>query len=342
MNFGLFAEFFLRQGMTQHEAFQESMSQIDMAEESGLDSVWLAEHHFDPARSVLSSPIPMASAIASRTKRIRIGLAVQVLPLTNPVRVAEEAATVDHISQGRFDLGVGRSGIRRSYDGYNLDFQGARATFREALDVIMKAWDSDVLEHDGDHFHFHGINVVPKPFQKPHPPVWVAAASPDTYPVMGALGHPIFVSIIAGMERVVDRVKEYQKAWSDAGHPGVGPVSLRIPTYLAETAAQARNEPEASTRLGIDYAATELADSATSPELAERFRQVGRTPYDEVLKDRLMYGTPEAVIDRLNMYRDLLGISGVVLETNYGGQIPADKLNKSLRLIADKVMPAFR
>jgi alkanesulfonate monooxygenase SsuD/methylene tetrahydromethanopterin reductase-like flavin-dependent oxidoreductase (luciferase family) len=119
-------------------------------------------------------------------------------------------------------------------------------------------------------------------------------------------------------------------------------VSLRIPTYVAETAAQARNEPEASTRRGIEYAATELADSATSPELAERFRQVGRTPYDEVLKDRLMYGTPEGVIDRLNMYKNLLGISGVVLETNYGGQIPADKLNKSLQLIADKVMPAFR
>ena len=342
MNFGLFAEFFIRQGMTHQEAFQESLAQIDAAEELGLDSVWLAEHHFDPARSVIASPIPMASAIAVRTKRIRIGLAVQVLPLTNPVRVAEEAATVDHISQGRFDMGVGRSGIRRSYDGYNLDYDSARASFREALDVIIKAWSNDILDHDGEHFHYHGINVVPKPYQKPHPPVWVAVASPETYPVMGRLGHPIFVSIIAGMERVVDRVKEYQQAWKEAGHPGVGPVSLRIPAYVADTAAQARNEPEASTRKGIEYAATELADSAASPELAERFRQVGRTPYDEVLKDRLMYGTPDAVIDRLRMYQEMLSVSGVVLEVNYGGQIPPDQLNKSLRLIAEKVMPAFR
>ena len=342
MDFGLFAEFFVRQGSNTTNAFQESLAQIDAAEELGLDSVWLAEHHFDPTRSVISSPIPMASAIATRTKRIRVGLAVQVLPLTNPIRVAEEAATVDQISQGRFDLGVGRSGIRRSYDGYNLDYNGTRATFREAIEVIIKAWDNDVLEHDGEHFHYHGISVVPKPYQKPHPPIWVAVASPETYPVMGALGHPIFVSIILGMERVVERVKEYQKAWKEAGHPGVGPVSLRIPTYVAETAQKAHNEPEASTRRGIEYAATDLADSAATPELAERFREVGRTPYDEVLKDRLMYGTPEAVIDRLRMYQETLGISGVVLESNYGGQIPLEQLNKSVQLIADKVMPAFR
>ena len=110
MDFGIFLDFLLRKGGTQTEAFREAFDLIDMAEEMGLDSVWLGEMHFNPQRSVLSAPIVVASAIASRTRRLRVGMAVQVLPLISPLRLAEEAATVDQISEGRFEYGVGRSG----------------------------------------------------------------------------------------------------------------------------------------------------------------------------------------------------------------------------------------
>src|SRR5262245_37300946 len=117
MDFGMFTDLHVRQDMSQAEAFVESDRQVQDAEMLGIDSVWLSEHHFSLERSVLASPLVIASSIATRTQRVRIGLAVQVLPLTNPLRIAEEAATVDHISKGRFDFGVGRSGLTRYYQG---------------------------------------------------------------------------------------------------------------------------------------------------------------------------------------------------------------------------------
>src|SRR3989454_9265173 len=114
MNFGMFTDFHIREHLSQEEAFDESFRQAEEAERLGMDSVWLAEHHFSPDRSVLASPIVIASSLATRTRKIRIGLAVQVLPLTNPLRLAEEAATVDHITKGRLDFGAGRSGLTRS------------------------------------------------------------------------------------------------------------------------------------------------------------------------------------------------------------------------------------
>jgi alkanesulfonate monooxygenase SsuD/methylene tetrahydromethanopterin reductase-like flavin-dependent oxidoreductase (luciferase family) len=163
MNFGMFTDFHIRPQATQAEAFDESFKQVEAAEAFGVDAAWLAEHHFSPERSVLASPLVVASAIAARTQRLRIGLAVQVLPLTNPLRIAEEAATVDHISKGRFDFGVGRSGLTRYYQGYNVSYDESRSRFLEALDIIMKAWGQERFSHGGEFFSFHDVTVVPKP-----------------------------------------------------------------------------------------------------------------------------------------------------------------------------------
>src|SRR4030095_11010707 len=121
MDFGIFMEFEIRRGGDQATAFREGFDVVDAAEAWGLDGVWLGEMHFTPARSVLSAPILVASSIATRPRR-RIGMPVQVLPLNNPLRIAEEAATVDHISAGRFDFGIGRSGVPRVYDLYHIPY----------------------------------------------------------------------------------------------------------------------------------------------------------------------------------------------------------------------------
>ena len=173
MNFGMFTDFHVRQNMSQAEAFDESFRQVEEAEKLGIDSVWLSEHHFSPERSVLASPLVIASSIATRTQKVRIGLAVQVLPLTNPLRIAEEAATVDHISKGRFDFGVGRSGLTRYYQGYNVPYVESRSRFLEALDIITKAWTQEQFSYTGDHFNFHNVTVVPRPIKNPtHPSAW--------------------------------------------------------------------------------------------------------------------------------------------------------------------------
>ncbi|MGH8063848.1 MAG: LLM class flavin-dependent oxidoreductase [Candidatus Entotheonellia bacterium] len=342
MDFGMFTDFHIRQNMTQAEAFEESFQQVEAAEKLGMDAVWLAEHHFSPNRSVLASPLVIASAIAARTSRIRIGLAVQVLPLTNPLRIAEEAATVDHISKGRFNFGIGRSGLTKYYQGYNVPYAESRGRFLEALDVILKAWKQEQFSHEGAYFAFQDVTVVPKPLQQPYPPIRVALASPDTFSLIGRMGHPVFISANTPIPQLQERLELYGKARQEAGHSGPADIALRIPAYVAETAERARAEPEASTMHAIQYGAQELSGSAASEETAERLQRMATIPYDDILKRRLIYGTPEAVIDRLQEYREELGISSVVLEMNYGGQIPYDRVINSIRLLTEKVVPKFK
>ncbi len=342
MDFGMFTDFHIRKGMTQAEAFDESFKQVEAAEELGMDSAWLAEHHFTPDRSVLASPLIIASALAARTSKIRVGLAVQVLPLTNPLRIAEEAATVDHISKGRFDFGIGRSGLTKYYQGYNVPYSESRGRFLEALEVIMKAWTQERFSHEGDFYTYHDVTVVPKPYQQPYPPTRVAVAGEDTFPLIGSLGYPIFASANTPMPQLKERLKAYRKARQEARHSGPDDIVLRVPAYLAETAEKARSEPQDSTMYAIQYAARELIGSAASKETAERLQRMASTPYDEILKHRVIYGTPEAVTERIQEFEEELGISGLVLEMNYGGQIPYDRTINSIRLLTEEVMPKFK
>ena len=254
MEFGLFYDFDIQKGATQAETFRRSFDQVEASERMGVDSIWLAEVHFSPY-SVLSSPLIVASSVATRTERVRIGIAVQVLPLTNPLRVAEEAATVDQISKGRLDFGVGRSGLTRYYKGYNIDYSESSARFLEAMDVITKAWGDEPFSHDGEFYSFHDVNVEPKPYQGLHPPIRVASASAETFSMVGSLGYPIFISTNSEVPELVDRLKLYRDAFREAGHPGSGDVLLRIPAYVSESAEKARSEPEASTTYMVGYSA---------------------------------------------------------------------------------------
>ena len=150
--------------------------------------MWLAELHTAPERSVLAAPLMIATAIAARTKRMKIGTAVQVLPLCHPLQLAEEAATVDQISHGRLIFGVGRSGFPRVYQAYGVSYAESRDRFAEVLEILKRAWTQERFSFDGKYYHFHDVYLVPKPYQKPYPEIRVAATSPDTYPANGAHG----------------------------------------------------------------------------------------------------------------------------------------------------------
>ena len=342
MNFGMFTDFHIRQGNSQAEAFDESFAQVIDAENLGFDTVWLAEHHFSPERAVLASPMVIASAIAARTQRIRTGLAVQVLPLTNPLRVAEEAATVDHISKGRFEFGIGRSGLTRYYQGYNIPYSESRPRFLEALEIIMKAWNNDRLTHEGEFHSYQDVPVVPRPYQQPYPPVRVAVAGEDTFPLIGKMGHPIFISANTPRAQLKERVDVYLDCLAESGHTGPPDIAIRVPVYAADTTERAHAEPEASAMEQIQYAARELIQTAANPEIAERMRQAARAPYEDVLRNRVLFGTPAEIVDHFKGFQEEFGVTGVVMEVNYGGGIPYDRVNHSLKLISEEVMPHFK
>ncbi|MFI5001335.1 MAG: LLM class flavin-dependent oxidoreductase [Reyranellales bacterium] len=198
MEFGMFHEFQRLPGVSEAAAFAQSFAQVDAAERLGLDAMWLAELHFAPERSVLSSPLILAAAIAARTKRMKIGTAVQVLPLCHPLRLAEEIATVDQLSQGRLIFGVGRSGFAHTYKTYGVDYGESRERFAETLEIVKRAFTEERFSHKGKYYAYDNVRLSPKPLQTPWPEIRIAAASPDTYAEVGAMGHAIFVAARVG------------------------------------------------------------------------------------------------------------------------------------------------
>ena len=347
--FGIFHEFSRFAGQTDAEAFAQSFAQVDAAERWGLDVVWLAELHFLPERSVVSAPLVVASAIAARTRRLKIGIAVQVLPLCHPLRLAEEVATLDHISQGRLIFGVGRSGFPRTYEAYGVSYAESRERFAEVLEILRRSWSDERFSFEGSFYKFRNITLVPRPLQKPYPPLRIAATSPDTYPAIGAMGLPIFVAVRLGtIEELGPNIAAYREAYRAAGHAGQGEVYLRVPIYVGETEASARADPEHSIMPFYRTLGAQIEDSATRAgaraieQRAERGQALQTIGYEDVLRDKVIVGTPDSVTKRLQELIRKLGLNGVLAELNCGGLVANEKVMRSLQLMCEQVAPRFR
>jgi alkanesulfonate monooxygenase SsuD/methylene tetrahydromethanopterin reductase-like flavin-dependent oxidoreductase (luciferase family) len=346
MEFGMFHEFPSLPGRSETAAFDEAMAQVDAAERWGLDVMWLAEIHFAPERTHLSAPLAIASAIAARTSRIKIGLAVQVLPLCHPLRLAEEAATVDQVSRGRLIFGVGRSGVVGTYDAYQVPYDESRERFAEIFDIVKRAWTEQRFSYDGKYHSFHDVACVPHPYRNKLPPIRIAASTPDTFPAIGALGYPVFASVRhATWADVAPQIASYQEGWRAAGHPGRGEAYVSAPIYIAETEERARSEAEQSVTHFYRLQYELIADSARRSgrqafiDRAERLRTL---TYADVLGGNVIVGTPDSVAARLRQLQDAVGFDGILAELKCGGLIPHDRVLNALRLLCEEVMPRFR
>ena len=345
MEFGMFHQFPVIPGRPASEAFDQAFAQIDGAERWGLDVMWLAELHVDPERSVLASPMTIAGAVAARTRRIKIGIGVQVLPLCHPLRIAEEAATVDQISHGRLIFGVGRSGLPRTYEAYGIPYGESRERFVEALQIVERALSQPRFSFEGRWHRFEDVAVTPKPYQTPLPPIRVAASSPDTFAQIGKLGYPIFVmprGTFADMKASIDI---YRAAYSEAGHAGRGQVYLRVPLYVAETYERARAEPEESIMHFFREQAARLRASANRAGTraiegrAERAAMLDQLTYDDAVRGKVIIGTPQTVADQLRALDAELGVDGILAELNCGGRVPHDCVMRALQLLCEEVKP---
>src|SRR5713101_4796360 len=315
MDFGIFTEQ-IRRGSSQGEAFVELFELVDAAETWGLDVVWLAEMLVNPTRSVLSAPLLVASWIVARTKRLRVGTAVQLLPLNDPLRVPYEE------SQGRFF---------------------------EALEIILSAWKGEPFSYEGKFYRFADTTVTPRPYQQPHPPVRMAATTPETFPHVGRMGLPIFVGL-RGMNipELAGHVRRYREAWREAGHSGDGDVCLRIPVYAAPTEKAAVEEPEETImyyfRRQADLTRAPIGRPGTGP--AERrvtqARALSSLSYPEILSTKVAFGTGPGLIDRFTQLREELSLNGIAAELNPGGLLPKGQETRTLQILTHQVMPAFK
>jgi alkanesulfonate monooxygenase SsuD/methylene tetrahydromethanopterin reductase-like flavin-dependent oxidoreductase (luciferase family) len=328
MEFGIFHEFLSAGTGSQTEAFAQSFAQIEAAESWGLDVVWLAEIHMNPTRSLLSAPLTVASAVAARTARIKIGTAVQILPLGHPLRLAEETATIDQISGGRLIFGVGRSAFPRAYDAYGISYQESQDRFAESLDIIKQAWTQEVSSHRGRYWEFDSFTLVPRPLQQPHPEIRIAASQPDTYGAIGTLGYPLFAALRASpLGDLPANIRAYRDAYRAAGHPGRGKAYLQVPIYVAETAERALAEAKD----GLMRFATYRADLVRGP-----------LTYEAALDQKGIVGTPNMVAARIEELQETVGLDGISAEINVGSMLSHEQVMNSLRLYCQEIMPRFK
>jgi alkanesulfonate monooxygenase SsuD/methylene tetrahydromethanopterin reductase-like flavin-dependent oxidoreductase (luciferase family) len=347
MDFGLFLEFPCRDDMTEPEAFAECFALADEAEACGVDSVWLAEYHFSPI-SVLSAPVTVASAIAARTRRMRIGLAVALLPLGQPVRMAEEIATLDHISQGRVEFGVGRGTFPETHDGFNSPFAESRDRFDEYLEIILKAWTTEKFSFEGRYYSCQDLCVRPKPVQTPTPPIRVGVTSEETFPLIGRMGYPIIInpSRVFALSDLGSPIEQYRQAWRQAGHAGEPQVGLRVPLYVAKTAEQAYSEPKESAMAAVQGLRDRVAQSAsrtgTTGDWKAQADRLYSMNYEDWLRDKVVYGTPDSVVERLHQLIDQLSLTQILYEINFGRQMPYHLQLNNLQMIHEHVIPKFK
>jgi alkanesulfonate monooxygenase SsuD/methylene tetrahydromethanopterin reductase-like flavin-dependent oxidoreductase (luciferase family) len=209
MKFGLAFEM-QRPTTDQHAIIEETLEQCILADEMGWDYVWFVEHHFLTGFSMSPAPEVIFGALSRLTKRIRLGFGVVILPYHHPVRVAERVAMVDHLSNGRVDFGTGRSAAYEQ-TGMGIDPRDTREMWEESLEMIPHIWESDFFEWEGKYWNVPSRQVLPKPLQQPHPPIWVAALQPSTYVLAAQKGIGVMALGVVAPSLLQEHIQAYKR-----------------------------------------------------------------------------------------------------------------------------------
>lgn len=350
MKFGMLHLFEAPAGRTDAAMVTEQIELMEAAEELGFDSVWPAEHHFSEY-GFCASPALSLAAIARRTTRLRLGTGVVVLPLHNPVRVAEDFAMLDNLSGGRVELGVGRGYQPTEFAGFGVDQAHSREIFDEALEVIRRAWTCERFDFEGRWFRYHDLSVRPRPFQRPHPPIWLAALSEETYAKAGRLGTNLLCSPIFGGSLIEARarIERYREALEANGHdPATREVGALVMVYVADTQERAREEFAGPViwyfRTFGKYVAPKLGQPPVPTyEWYTALRDlVSAVEWDQLLAHgAVICGEPDYVAERVAELREVVGVDHLLCWTRLGGLAPA-KVARHMELMRDRVIPAVR
>ena len=350
MKFGLFYQLPCTPWQSERERYRDTLAQIEHGDHLGFDTAWLAELHFVPEFSIMSAPLVVAAAAAQRTSRIRLGMAVSLLPLSDPIRTAEEAATVDILSDGRLVFGVGRGTNPTQYGGFNIPMIESRDRFNEALDIITKAWSTERVTYDGKYYKLKDVAIHPKPIQKPHPPIRIATNSSDTFPLAGRLGYPMFTSlVVVPLPRFRRDLAVYWQAFEEAGHQRTGEeIAMLFPVYVAETEEEARSVPRDSIMHYFEVVARRMTagdaelDAATRDRNKEMQARLQRLTFEEVRENVAVIGTPEHCIERIKWLREEFGLAELICWFNPGGLMPSETVLRSMDRFVARVAPTLR
>jgi alkanesulfonate monooxygenase SsuD/methylene tetrahydromethanopterin reductase-like flavin-dependent oxidoreductase (luciferase family) len=337
MKFGLYFQVPCTAEQSPARRFQETIEQAVYGETLGFESVWPVEQHFNAAVSILPTPGVLLGAIAARTQKMILGTAVLLVPLTHPLKVAEEAAVLDVISGGRMELGVGRGSLAQPYEAFDISQDESRERLLEGIELIRAAWQSPVLNFEGKYYKAHGLAVTPQPIQ-PRPVVRIAANTPESFVVAGQRGLPTFAgSNVNAFGRLRELIPTY---WRARGAAGIAPsgdeVTLLMPVFVGDNSAAVRRDIEASVRQFFLANASFPAANEWIKQVLERFRN---TTYEEAAENHGIFGTATECVARISALRHELKISRIICGFDLGGLIPHDKIIRSMEIFQHEVVP---
>ncbi len=356
---------------SEYRCYHEALAQIELADRLGFDTVWAVEHHFLTEFAYSSAPEVFLSAAAQRTRRIRIGHGVVLLPhkFNHPIRVAERVAALDILSDGRVEFGTGRSsGYEQA--GFEIDTAVSREMWQESLEIIPRMWTEDPFSYAGRFVNIPPRSIVPKPLQQPHPPIWMAATSPASWEIagrngIGILGLTIFVSV----PQLEERVRVYRAALREAKPVGkfindrVGAFTI---VHAADTRQEALDNGGAEAAINyLLYAFRVLGGGADPTAGMERQRaadEIQSTPYRDMIakeypiilkmmknectfddldqEDMVIVGDVDDCIRKVERYQRA-GLDHFICLMQ-ADRIPHEKVLRSIELFATQVMPRFR
>ncbi|MEU3985761.1 LLM class flavin-dependent oxidoreductase [Streptomyces sp. NPDC026672] len=292
--------------------YRRALERIDVMERSGCyDAVWLAEHHFSTF-SVTPSVSVMGAMVAARTERLRIGTAVSLAAMHHPLRLAEEIALLDVLSGGRVNWGAGRGNDPTEFGVFGLDLQRSYALFRENVDIVLAAWRDEHVTYRGEFHSFDGIEVLPKPLQRPHPPVWMAASSPEAVAWAASAGHSILMDPHSSHGDIGVKYRAYRRGLADAGHPVEGRV---IPMARLIAVAPTDEEAREIAVRGARWTVASMSDPARRgysrsirPAGAPGAEQDTRDRVERYVDDVVIHGSPGRVVERIRALQQEIGL----------------------------------
>lgn len=312
--------------------YGRALDLIEQIDEIGFDSVWLSEHHF-AEDGYCPSPLAVGAAIAARTKRVRIGTNIIVLPLHHPLRIAEDAATVDVISNGRFELGVGAGYREEEFATFGVPLSDRVSRMVESIDLIRRAWSQPVIDHEGRHFTARQLTVRPQPVQRPGPPIWMGARAEVAVRRAGRIADGFIIS------RGREQVRWFRDAAEAAGRD---PEQLRLATIRVVHVAESPAEALKAIAEPLLYHENGYSNWFKASGHLEHERELtGFRGVEDLPLDRYVLGTPDEVVEKLQQLRDEYDFDELIL----WGRLPGldwEEAERSLCLLAEHVIPRLR
>lgn len=303
------------------EVYARAFARIEVMERTGYDCVWLAEHHFS-TYSVCPSIHMMGAHIAARTQRLRIGTAVSLAPFYHPLRLAEEVALLDVLSGGRVNFGAGRGFDMSEYRNFGVPRDESYPKFREHVEVVLAAWRNQRLTYHGKYCDFDDVEVLPKPLQQPHPPVWLAASSEDAVVWSARNGHSILMDPHSPHAQIAAKRALYQRELEAAGFSIAGRI---IPMARNIAISNSLEKAREIAKAGAGFMLGSYLSK--SP-----FVRPGEDPVQRYVDETVICGTPSMVVDKLHELRAELPLEYLMC---------TPLSHESFVLFTEEVMPKF-